>query len=390
MKSNQEAILLVLPWSPDLPGGVSVVVRNLARTWQAADVPVSILVSDWSSKTAKRNLNGTHSLRLAILGKSTLLGLLKSLLFLPLILWRTLSLLKQQHIGTVYFHYANLDAFGVALLKRLGLYPGRLILCFHGTDVRKPKNRLTRAVWDFIFRSASAVTACSNALARGVETTYGLPDGGVATVYNGVNTDIFSRESANRSAPGSLFDAPIQRYIVSVGSFIERKGHRSLLEAFARVSGVFPGLGLVIVGMDGDQRASLEARVEALGLQTSIRILVNLQPTQVAEVVAGATLCVQPSIAEPFGMAVIEAGACGVCVAASAVGGHMELISHGQTGFLFQATDVDGIASLLVDVLEDDVRRARVAEAFYAKVISEFTWKACADLYRAGGSRCAM
>ena len=39
MKSNREAILLVLPWSPDLPGGVSVVIRNLARTWQAADVP---------------------------------------------------------------------------------------------------------------------------------------------------------------------------------------------------------------------------------------------------------------------------------------------------------------------------------------------------------------
>jgi glycosyltransferase involved in cell wall biosynthesis len=382
MKSNQEAILLVLPWSPDLPGGVSVVVRNLARTWQAADVPVSILVSDWPSRRAKRNENGTHSLRLAILGKSTLPGLLKSLLSLPLILWRTLSLLKQQHIRTVYFHYANLDAFGIALLKRLGLYRGRLVLCFHGTDVRKPKNRLTRAVWNFIFRSASAVSACSNALARGVEATYGLPDGSVATVYNGVNTGIFSRESENRSAPGDLFDAPIQRYIVSVGSFIVRKGHQSLLEAFARVSGAFPDLGLVVVGMDGDQRVALEARIAALGLQQSVRFLIDLQPAQVASVVAGATLCVQPSIAEPFGMAVIEAGACGVPVAASAVGGHTELVTHGRTGFLFAAADVEAIASMLMEVLHDDDRRAKVAEAFHGRVISEFTWRACADLYQ--------
>ena len=384
MKSNRESTLLVLPWSPDLPGGVSVVVRNLARTWNAAGLPVAILVSSWSSKRVTVDDCGTLSLKLAIIGKQTVIGLIKSALFLHVTLWRTLSLLKKQNTGTVYFHYANLDSFGVALLKRLRLFKGRFILCFHGTDVRKPKSRLQSMLWRFVFDSADGITACSNALARGVEQTYGLTSGRVATVYSGVNTAVFSRASS-KAAPDNLFGGNIQRYIVSVGSFIERKGHRSLLEAFNRVAGVFPEIGLVIVGMDGDQRESLEARVTALGLQASVRFLVNLKPAQVAEIVAGATLCVQPSIAEPFGMAVIEAGACGVCVVASAVGGHMELISHGETGFLFQAADVDGIESILIDVLRDDVRRAQVAEAFHAQVISEFTWKACADLYQAGG-----
>jgi glycosyltransferase involved in cell wall biosynthesis len=385
MENNEEPMLLVLPWSPDLPGGVSVVVRNLARVWDAAGIPASILVSDWSSRRLSVDKNGRFSLKLGIFGRLSLAVCLKSLLFSPLTLWRTWSLLKKQHIGAVYFHYANLDAFGVALLKRLGLFKGRLILCFHGTDVREPKSRLESTLWKVVFGSANVVTACSNALAREVEASFALPDGCVATIYNGVNTDIFSRTSARKAVAWKFFDANIQRYMVSVGSFIERKGHRSLLEAFAHVSRLFPELGLVVLGMDGDQRASLESQVVALGVQKSVRFLVNLQPEQVADIVGGATLCVQPSLAEPFGMAVIEAGASGICVAASAVGGHLELISHRQTGFLFGASDVKEMASVLLEILRDEVQSVQVAKAFHAKVVSTFTWRACADLYKSAG-----
>jgi glycosyltransferase involved in cell wall biosynthesis len=372
--------LIVLPWSPELPGGVSVVARNLTRVWNAAGVPTSILVSDWPSKRLRIDASGTAFIKLAIVAKSSMIGLLKGALSAPLILWRTLSMLKQLQVGTVYFHYTNLDAVGIALLRRLNLFQGSLVLCFHGTDVRKPANRLESWLWRFVFDAADVVTACSHSLARTVEATFGLADGRVGAVYNGVDMTIFS-QAAHPDAGGG-FASPFPRYVVSVGGFIERKGHIYLLEAFAQVSHRFPGLGLIIVGMDGKQRAVLEERVDALGMQESVRFLVNLQPRQVAEVVAGAMLCVQPSLAEPFGMAVTEAGALGVCVAASEVGGHLELISHRQTGFLFAPADAGSIAALLVDVLSDDALRAQVARNFQVKVTSTLTWEACADRYR--------
>lgn len=374
--------LIVLPWSPDLPGGVSVVARNLTRVWNAAEVPTSILVSDWSSRRLRVDASGTAFLKLAIIARSSMIGLLKGVLSAPLILWRTLSMLKKQQVGTVYFHYTNLDAVGIALLRRLNLFQGCLVLCFHGTDVRKPKNRLESWLWDFVFDAADVVTACSHSLARSVEATFGLPEGRVGAVYNGVDMTIFSQASRTQAGAGGGFDTLFQRYVVSVGGFIERKGHIYLLEAFAQVSHRFPGLGLIIVGMDGKQRALLEERVDALGLQESVRFLVNLQPRQVAEVVARATLCVQPSLAEPFGMAVTEAGALGVCVAASAVGGHLELIAHRQTGMLFAPADAGAIAAVLLEVLSDDALRTQVAENFRVKVTSTLTWEACADRYQ--------
>lgn len=385
MGNDKATRLLVLPWSPDLPGGVSVVVRNLTKVWNEEQVPCTVLVSSWKSKRAEIEISGAFSLKLALFGKVSVTDLLKSAVLSQATLWRTLALLKKQGIGTVYFHYASLDSFGLALLKRLGLFNGRLVLCFHGTDVRKPKGRLGSMLWNFVFGSVDAVTACSNALARAVEETFALPSGRVDTVYNGVDTAVFSRTRAGKGRALDLFEQPVRRYIVSVGSFIERKGHKFLLEAFARASTVFPDVGLVVVGMDGDERASLEARVMALGLQDAVRFLTDLQPRQVAEVVAGATLCVQPSLAEPFGMAVTEAGACGVCVAASAVGGHVELIAHRRTGLLFDPSSAAAIESTLLEVLGDDAFRMRLAEAFHAHVTSMFTWKACADMYENAG-----
>lgn len=374
--------LIVLPWSPELPGGVSVVARNLTRVWNESGSPTSILVSEWSSKRLRLDTGGTAFLKLAIVAKSSPVGLLKGLLSAPAILWHTLSMLKTLQVGTVYFHYANLDAIGIALLKRLHLFRGRLVLCFHGTDVRKPKNRLESLLWNVVFGAADAVTACSNSLARSVETTFGLADGRVGAVYNGVDMTIFSQALMTAAAAGGGFEAPFQRYLVSVGSFIERKGHIYLLEAFAQVAHRFPGLGLIIVGMDGKQRALLEERVNALGVQESVRFLVNLQPRQVAEVVAGATLCIQPSLAEPFGMAVTEAGALGVCVAASDVGGHRELISPRQTGFLFAPADAGAIATVLQELLADDALRTDVARKFHDQVRSTLTWDACAQRYQ--------
>jgi D-inositol-3-phosphate glycosyltransferase len=92
-------------------------------------------------------------------------------------------------------------------------------------------------------------------------------------------------------------------------------------------------------------------------------------------------LCVQPSFAEPFGLAVIEAGACGVPVLASAVGGHLELISDNRTGFLFTPGDTEGCADVMRSVLGDPDLLAKVAESFRSDIIERYSWATCANGY---------
>lgn len=381
----KHAVLMVLPWSPDLPGGVSVVVRNLARVWRSQSVPTTILITDWHHKNSHASADGNIRFRVSVAPPPSLIGLFKSLCLGPITLIRTLAILRSHGISVTNFHYASLDSFGVALLKRLGLYRGRFVLSFHGTDVRAPVHPVEATLWNFVFASADAVTACSDSLARHVESVFQLPYGRVASVYNGVDTSIFCADAEDFALLTTSFTSICNSYVVSVGSFVELKGHRFLIDAFAQVADIYPSLGLVIVGMDGDQRVSCEQHVKSLGLDHRICFLVGLRPREVASIVARASLCVQPSITEAFGMAVIEAGACGICVAASDVGGHTELIEHGKTGLLFECANSESLAATLNTILSDTPRKQALASAFQRKILADFSWEASAnELLNAG------
>ena len=84
-----------------------------------------------------------------------------------------------------------------------------------------------------------------------------------------------------------------------------------------------------------------------------------------------------PSLQESFGLAALEAMACGVPVIASRVGGLAEVIDHGRTGFLHDLDDIDGMASSGVALLTDPARHADVAAQGRRSVKVRF----CADLF---------
>ena len=114
---NADTVLLVLPWSPALPGGVSVVARNLLKQWDAEGVAARGVVSEWGASKPLLDLEGNVNFRFAMVGALSGLGLVKSLVNVPLRLWRTWQLLRFFRVKAVNFHYPSLDALGVAVLR---------------------------------------------------------------------------------------------------------------------------------------------------------------------------------------------------------------------------------------------------------------------------------
>ncbi|MBC7702512.1 MAG: glycosyltransferase family 4 protein, partial [Rhodoferax sp.] len=379
-----DSIWLVLPWSPDLPAGVSVVTSRLCKEFTTRHLNPDIIVADWSARELCGGSDGYWRFRFAVLGELTAAALVRAATQLPLRLWRTFKVLRNHRVCAVNFHYVGLDALGVAMLKRLCLYRGKLVLSFHGTDVRAPHSNLERRLWRFLLASADAITACSASLAATLTATHGDVCRGTMVIHNGVDTHLF------RPRGGANLDGTIRvpaRYLVSVGSYIPLKGHRTMLEAFARIAEDHPDLHLLIIGQDGPERARLAVFAESVGLGTRVDCRIDLLPEAVASIVGNAVASVQPSLAESFGMAVIEAGACGIPVIASAVGGHLELLIDKETGFLFGAGDVDHCAEVLRCVLFDSDAALAVARKFQHVVVDRYTWSACAELYAVASGR---
>src|SRR5690606_25548386 len=107
-----------------------------------------------------------------------------------------------------------------------------------------------------------------------------------------------------------------------------------LLKAFAEFSRAHPAWRLVILGDDGPGRLEVGKWVTQLGLDSKVRLLHSLSPSEVAATLASAQACVQASLGEGLPLAVLEAGATRCPVVLSDVSGHDEVIRDGVEGSL--------------------------------------------------------
>lgn len=167
-------------------------------------------------------------------------------------------------------------------------------------------------------------------------------------------------------------DAPLA---LALGRLHRNKGFDVLLEAVAKV----PLLFFWIAG-EGEERASLEARAVALGIEARVRFLGWRD--DVPALLASCDLLAVPSRHEPLGNVVLEAWAAGVPVAATASEGPRALIREGESGLLVPVEDADALAVALRRLVEDRGLRAALADAGRAAFAAEFAEPRVVALYR--------
>jgi L-malate glycosyltransferase len=376
--SQRRSYLFILPWELDNVGGVTGVVRNLAKAMvEKGILEPSIAVNSWEDSTPRQS-EDTLRFRFSIFGAMSALGVLKAIVVAPLRLWRTFRLLRKLNVQAVNFHFPGIAPFGVAVLKRLGVFRGKLVLSYHGTDVAPPNGRLESLIRAFVLRSADHLVACSHGLAERMSSQFAIPVSRVDVILNGVDASVFDGVGRpDTSLPRQLPST----FIVNVGAFIPRKNHVLLLHAFALLRDRYPALHLCIAGADGDERRVVENAARSLGLSGRVHLFVELDESQVALLLSKATLCVQTSLAESFPLALLEAAASGIPIVISDIPGHQELVRSGRTGSLFPLGDPSACAHAIAAMLDDPEAAARMAAEQKAHVRKVLTWVSSMQQY---------
>ncbi|MHB8454710.1 MAG: glycosyltransferase family 4 protein [Acidiferrobacterales bacterium] len=162
-----------------------------------------------------------------------------------------------------------------------------------------------------------------------------------------------------------------QRVFGIFGRIVRWKGHREFILAAALVLGQIPDAIAFIVGdhSDGDRHLSIELHdfVRRQGLQD--RVIFTGYIENVTELYGIMDVVVHTSIlAEPFGLVITEAMACGLPVVASNLGAPPEIIDDGKDGFIIDPKDTQALAGAIVTLLRDDKQRKRIGEEGQRKV----------------------
>jgi glycosyltransferase involved in cell wall biosynthesis len=154
--------------------------------------------------------------------------------------------------------------------------------------------------------------------------------------------------------------------IVVTSRLVPRKGIEDVVESLR----LLPTAELIVVGgpcehelpLDAEYRRLL-ALARKLGLADRVRVTGGLSQADVAAWMRSADAIVTTPWYEPFGIVPVEAMACGVPVVGSAVGGLLDTVVDGSTGFLVRPRDPEAIADRVNFLLKHPRARARMSRA---------------------------
>jgi glycosyltransferase involved in cell wall biosynthesis len=174
-----------------------------------------------------------------------------------------------------------------------------------------------------------------------------------------------------RKVPASRDTAPA---IGFVGRIEPRKGQLQLVNAFARVRQVCPTATLELVGPVADE--SYAARVRGAISSHGLRKVVTLtgEVRDVTTYLRRWDLFVSLSSDEGQGLAVLEAMAIGVPVAARPVAGISDFLIHGRTGFAIERASATGAADAIVNAVSSSARLGAVVRTARRLVERKYSW----------------
>lgn len=239
-------------------------------------------------------------------------------------------------------------------------------------DVRK--RRRDRVIDHLAHRITHAYFGVAFGQVRYLVDDLGIRGDKIRIIHNGVDPAEFTpdrRGGRDGAVARELGIAPDEPVIGILAVLREEKDHATFLRAGRLVLDTLPQARLLVVG-DGPLRPRLEALAAELGLGD--RVVFAGMRSDVDEILRIVDVIVLSSYTvECLPFAVLEAMGAGLPAVCTAVGGLPELVEDGVTGHLVPPRDPRGLAERLIEVLDDDARRAAMGDAARRRLEERFT-----------------
>jgi glycosyltransferase involved in cell wall biosynthesis len=290
---------------------------------------------------------------------------------------RLVRLVRAWKPDVIHSHmvHANLMARGLRLLVRIPAVVSTIHNVYEGGRLRMAAYRLTNGLVDHMTIVSQA--AADRFIGEGI-----VPKELLTVVANGVDTDLF------RNVPAGTREALRQSLglgdgftWLAVGRFEVAKDYPNMLRAFAKVRERQPRTVLLLVGR-GSLQADTEALAGTLGPAGGVRFL-GVR-SDVPEIMSAADGYVMSSAWEGMPIVLLEAGAAGLPIVATRVGGNEEVVLDEASGFLVPPRDHEALGLAMARLMElPEERRSAMGERGREHIRTRYGLSQVADRWEA-------
>ncbi len=286
---------------------------------------------------------------------------------------------REAELDLMHVHYAIPHATSAWVARRMLAEEGHtlpIVTTLHGTDITLVGIHPSfQPITRFSIRHSHGLTAVSEYLAGQTHEDFDVPREDIEVIPNFIDPERYypGREPCHRDAlaPGG------QKIVMHISNFRSVKRIPDVVMTFARIRDSVDSR-LVLVG-DGPERPRAREIAERLGVADDVVFLGK--HAAVEELLHCADLFLLPSESESFGLAALEAMACGVPVVTSDAGGLPEVVIEGEVGHLLPVGDFEGMADAGVAILSDPKEHRRYSENARAHAVERYSVERVVPMY---------
>jgi len=198
---------------------------------------------------------------------------------------------------------------------------------------------------------------------------HGFREENIQIIENSVDTDQY--------APSERPDAKDEATLFFAGRLKRYKNVALVIEALPDLIPNHPSIRLVVAGA-GDDQQHLVARARDMNVDDRVEFVGFVSEEKKIELLQGATLFVNPSHKEGWGITNIEANACGTAVVANDAPGLRDSVQHDKTGLIYKENDKDDLVRCIDFLLNDRGKRDSL-EAQGRQWALSFSWDSSAQ-----------
>ena len=221
----------------------------------------------------------------------------------------------------------------------------------------------------FFSYKADLLIACSNTIKTHLIKNFNIQENRIKVIYNSVDPAIAKINFDKEKLKSQLGISSNDFIIGFVGRInYKEKGIDVLLEAFNLLSKSNLQTHLLIIGDGSDYK-----KVEKYCNNNKLKVTLLSSKENIFDFYNLMDVVVLPSIIEPFGIVVVEAGLMKKAFIGSNVDGIPELIVHEENGLLFESGIVEDLKNQIIKIIKDDKLRIKLAGNLNKKVMESFT-----------------
>lgn len=265
---------------------------------------------------------------------------------------KLVDMVKLYGIELLHVHYAIPHAYAGYMAKQMLKDQGisiPMVTTLHGTDITLVGNHPNyKSAVSFSINKSDVVTSVSESLKK---ATYELFDikKDIVVIPNFIELNKVNT-ARSVTCERSVMAHPDERIVTHISNFRKVKRIDDVVAIFNKIQHTILAK-LMMVG-DGPEREKAEKLCEKLGISDKVIFFGN--SNEIDKILSYSDLFLLPSETESFGLAALEAMACGVPVISSNSGGLPEVNEEGFSGYLSNVGDTDAMAANAIKILQNN------------------------------------